>query len=231
MKKAGKFLAILVLLLALAGAGWVYFYFTGAAERVIEQAGSEALGVPVKVKDLSVSVRNMEAKLSSLIVGNPKGFEAKQLLETGNITLTLESVDRNLVVINSIVVEGMNIVYETGTAGSNFDRVRDNTRNATTTDVKSPDVVIRKLKIVGPRLIPAVQGLSSGPVGMPDIVINNIGSEKNPATPAQVAAQVMNRVILTSSVGVVKATLKGAAVQTLEGVEGGLQELKGILSK
>jgi hypothetical protein len=218
-----------VVLLALAAGGF-YFYFNSAAKRVIEQAGSEALGVPVRVSGLGISVSDLQAQLGGITVGNPAGFNADKLLKAEDITVKLASASREMVVISSVVVNGMTVHYETGTAGSNLDRLRANTGKASDSGA-GPQVIIQKLQIVNARVIPSVEGLGNAPVPIPDITIKNIGSKENPATVSQVATQVMNRIIFSTSAAIVKETIKGAVKGTVEGVKDGIGGLKGLLGK
>jgi hypothetical protein len=206
-----KKIAIAFVVLLVLGAGAFYLYFNGAAKRVIEQAGSEALGVPVKVSGLCISLGDLQAKLGGISVGNPAGFNADKLLKAEDITVTLESADRELVVIRDARVNGMTVSYETGTAGSNLDRLRANTGKGNGS-TPGPQVVIQKLQIVNARVIPSVEGLGKTPLPIPDITIRNLGSKENPAT-------------------VVKATIKGAVKGTIEGVRDGLGGLKSMIGQ
>ncbi|MEZ0262872.1 MAG: hypothetical protein ACAH80_17840 [Alphaproteobacteria bacterium] len=225
-----KKIAIAFVVLLALGAGAFYLYFNGAAKRVIEQAGSEALGVPVKVSGLGISLSDFQAKLGGISVGNPAGFDADKLLKAEDITVTIESANRELVVIREVLVNGMTVSYETGTAGSNLDRLRANTDKGSGS-TPGPQVVIQKLKIVNARVIPSVEGLGKTPLPIPDITIRNLGSKENPATASQIATQVMNRIILSTTAAVVKATVKGAVKGTIEGVRDGLGGLKSMIGQ
>lgn len=224
-----KILIGLAVLLVAAG-GVFYFYFNSAAKRVIEQAGSEALGVPVKVSGLGISIGDLQAQLGGITVGNPAGFDADRLLKAEDITVKLASASREMVVISSVVVNGMTVNYETGTAGSNLDRLSANTKKSGG-DAVGPKVIIQKLQIVNARVIPSVEGLGKTPLPIPDITIKNLGSKENPATASQIAAQVMNRIIFSTTAAVVKATIKGAVKGTVDGVKDGIGGLKGMFGK
>jgi hypothetical protein len=84
---------------------------------------------------------------------------------------------------------------------------------------------------VNARVIPSVEGLGNAALPIPDITIKNIGSKENPVTASQIATQVMNRIIFSTSAAIVKATIKGAIKGTVEGVKDGLGGLKGLISK
>jgi len=225
-----KVLIVLALLLAIAG-GAFYFYFNSAAKRVIEQAGTEALGVPVRVSGLGISVRDLQAKLGGITVANPRGFNASKLLDAEDITVILGSASREMVVISEVIVRGMTVSYETGTAGSNLERLQAGMDKSPRSGGTGPQVVIQKLKIVNARVIPSVEGMGSAALPIGDITIRNIGSKENPVTAQQVAAQIMSRIIFTTSAAVLKATVKGAVKGTVDGVKSGLGGLKGLLSK
>ncbi|MBI3440790.1 MAG: hypothetical protein HY052_03130 [Proteobacteria bacterium] len=196
----------------------------GIVKTTIETAGSQVLGTAVRVHGLDISLSDKQAAMSGLSIANPDGFKSKALLTTKNISVALGDVRRNLVIIKDITVDGMTVTYELGPRGSNFDVIRKNLKAATVTMPASPSkaasgtdrakVVIQKLRIVNARIIPAVSGLKTS-VTLPEMIVTNIGSPGNPATPRQVAAEVMDKVLATSS-AVMAASGPGTPADTLK---------------
>ncbi|MDE2336015.1 MAG: hypothetical protein KGL10_01765, partial [Alphaproteobacteria bacterium] len=90
-------------------------------------------------------------------------------------------------------------------------------------------VVIEKLEIVHAAVTPAIAGRGKS-IALPEIVMTNIGSESSPATTAQVAQEIMSRVIAVSSAMVMKSGLSSipAGSGTLQKAGGAL---KGLFSK
>lgn len=239
---------VLAVVAILVVAGFVaYSHLGGAVKSIIESAGSQAMGTKVSVSGLDVSLASETASLSGLTVANPHGFSG-DFLKTKTITATLGGIADKTVTITEVVVDGMIVTYELGPNGTNIDAVKRNLKSSVSA-TSSPkassaadkaengaqgggyDVIIQKLRIVNAQVIPSIGGKSK-PVSLPEIVVTNIGTKGNPATPEQVASQIMSHILAVSS-GVASAALrsslsslsKGAAADKTRGA------LQGLLGK
>lgn len=212
--------------------GTVLFLNLGSAVKtVIETAGTNTLGTPVRVSGLKVSLADRAAKMSGLSIANPEGFKSPYLLKTDHISVTGGTLEDNVVTINEIVIDGMQVTYELGGKGTNFKAIQKNlksgasTQKSSTSDSKdNPKVVIKKLRIVNAQLIPALAGIDKK-ITLPEITLENIGSAKRPASIAQVTTSIMGKVMATSSKAVAKAglqapadSIKGKVTDTLKGL-------------
>ena len=228
--------AIVVILLVL---GFVLFSnLDSTVKSIIENAGTQALGTAVHVSGLDISLANETASMNGLSITNPQGFKAGDLLKTNSISITVGDVTNKTLTIKEIIVNGMTVSYEPGPNGTNIDALKRNLKSApspgSSGDKSSGksgggfDVIIQQLKIVHAQIIPDIKGFS-GTVNLPDIVLNNIGSKGNPATPTQIATQIMNRVLASSSTAMLKS---GLSAIPMDGAVGGAKNvLKGLLSQ
>jgi hypothetical protein len=209
----------------------------GVVKAAIETAGTRAVGTPVRVNGLTVSIADKTATLRGLTVANPKGFKAGDLLKAKAISVTVGDITDKIVTIKEIVVDGMAVTYELGPHGTNLDAIRRNLKSPPTTGTSAengagkrsgPEVIIQQLRIIHAQVIPDIGGVQA-PVKLPDIVLNNIGSKNNPATPEQVATQVVNRVLSASSAAVIKSGL--AATPAGEFINKAKDRLKSLFSR
>jgi hypothetical protein len=199
-------------------------------KRTIETVGSNVLGTAVKVGSFDFSMADKSAQLSSLSIRNPKGFKADYLLQTKKIGVTVDDVSRQLVTLKQVVVDGMTVTYELGPHGSNMDAIKSRLASpapAAASKSKGSDtnLVIQQLRITNAKVVPAIGG-TSAPVPLPDLVLTNIGTQKNPATPAEVATQVMNKVMAASTTALISSGLiKGPFDKAISKVEKKIQGL------
>ncbi len=234
-----KKFALALVAVVIAGGVFLYMNFGSAAKRAIEEAGSRATGTSVSVGGLDASIANKSASLSKLSVKNPKGFKESYLLETKNVSVTLADVSQQAVTISDVTVDGMTVTYELGTGGSNLDAIEKNIQAATASAAgaapggggKSDNikVIIRKLHIIHAEVIPAI-GAAHAPVPLPDITLTDLGSASHPATPSQVAGEVMRKIVAVSSSGALKAglgNLQGAAGSAVNGAVKGVTSAQG----
>lgn len=229
MKK--MFLAIVALLVI--GGVVLFMNLGGVVKRTIELAGSHVLGTKVSVSGLDISLANKTAAMRGLSVANPSGFSGA-LLKTKGISVAVGDVSKDVVIIKSVVVDGMDVTYEFGAKGSNFEAIQKNLKTAAAEKTPAPAakkadgaksadtrIVIQHLKIVNAHVIPSL-GAVSTPVSLPDIVLKNIGSQKNPATASDVALQVMNKVMAVSAQAVVQAGIVNGLTGGAGGIVGGV---------
>ncbi len=222
-----KFLG-LVIVLALLGGG-AYLYLGGAVKALIERAGTEALGTPVHVTSLQFSLTDKKATMGRLTVDNPKGYGNDLLLKTESIAFKVGEVSQSLVVLDEVVVEGMQVTYAIGSGGTNFDAMRKNMKasgkSAGEPVVPAPKLVIKKLKILNAQLVPAIAGLGSQPIDMPDITLTDVGTKSKPATAEEVAEQVLNRIISAGSNAALKNKLTAPVGKVVDEATKGLKDL------
>jgi hypothetical protein len=224
-------LSAIVLLLALGA--FVFANLGGTVKRVIERAGTQALGTEVSVGAVTVSLADKTASVSDISVANPPGFEGDALLRVKSVSVLLGDVSRGLVVIKNIDVDGLTVTYEVGPAGTNLDVLRKNIKSApaapsaaSAKTAESVQVVIEKLKAMQVQVVPAVPGAGNSTVTLPQVTIRNIGSRKNPDAPAQAAAQIVNHILAAASVAALNTGLSSASLSgDVDQVKGKLKEL------
>jgi len=237
MKKIGIALVVLIVLIG----GGVYYFLSNLDEFVrtaVEKAGTRATGVEVTLGKVALDLTGGKGSLGNLNVANPSGFDTDYAFNLGDISvsLDLDSLQSNPIVINEVIVTSPKVIYELGDGGSNIDAIQRNVESftkeisggASSSDDAGGDgtkVVINDLYIRGADVrvsAPFLQGKAMG-TEIPEIHLQDIGKDSGGATPGEVAAQVLDS--LTSRVqGVVSNLnldeLRDAATKAVEGAAG-----------
>ncbi|RVU36900.1 hypothetical protein EOI86_12485 [Hwanghaeella grinnelliae] len=237
MKKIGIALVVLIVLIG----GGVYYFLSNLDEFVrtaVEKAGTRATGVEVTLGKVALDIAGGKGSLGDLNVANPSGFDTDYAFNLGDISvsLDLDSLQSNPIVINEVIVTSPKVIYELGDGGSNIDAIQRNVENftkeisggASSSDEAGGDgtkVVINDLYIRGADVrvsAPFLKGQAMG-TEVPEIHLQDIGKDSGGATPGEVAAQVLDS--LTSRVqGVVSNLnldeLRDAATKAVEGAAG-----------
>jgi hypothetical protein len=235
VKKVRNLFIALFILVAAFGL-LVFLYLGSATKRVIETAGTSALGTKVSVSGLDISLRDKKATMRGLAVANLPGFDADKIVQAKTISATVGDISQHLVTLDEIVVDGMTVNYELGTGGTNFDVLRKNmasTKRAGDDDAensaasRAPKVVIHKLKILNAVVVPSA-GKNKAPISLPDLTLTEIGSKSNPATARDVARQVLNKVLSASSTAIVTSGIAGSINKS---VDKAAEKIKGLFGK
>ena len=132
-------LAILVVLVVVAR--FVVSIDTLVA-REIERIGSEVTGVPVRVGEVELALREGRGTIRGLSVANPEGFQPRPAFALGEVTLvidltSLETADP--IVLSEIRIVAPEVDAEINAAGrSNLDVILENVRAAGAEDPAEP---------------------------------------------------------------------------------------------
>jgi len=131
MKK--KLLIVLVVMLLLVVASLTAFVLTldSTIKKSVEEGGSYALKVPVKLEKVSVSLMSGEASLKGLSVANPKGFKTPTAISLQEVSarIKLSSLTGEVIEVPEIILRGPKLTIETralGLRGSNLKQLMKN---------------------------------------------------------------------------------------------------------
>lgn len=228
MKKTLKILGIVVVVLALA---FVALNLT-LGKIVLKSANAAApaaLGVPVTLQDIDISLLRGTAAVKGLHVGNPEGFKTAGLFDLGAVSVDVDNSTllSDVIVIKEISIDGLALTYEQGLRGSNLGALIDQLSAGQAEKPEDPEappeekapaeekpgkkVVIEKLSITGSQMnlsitgAAALTGGGSIPIPLPPIVLTDLGKEKNGVTLVEAV-----REILDAIAGVAGTAVSGA---------------------
>jgi hypothetical protein len=177
----------------------------------------------VELQDAKLSPLSGVGTLKGLSVGNPKGWSEQNAFHLGLVHVNMEpfSVLGDHIVINEIIIEQPEFLYETKIVASNIGDLLKNIEQTLGKPGAEPKaesgqpvkMVIKKLSLQGGKVT-----LGFGPTAMtmpmPPVNLTELGTAEGGITPTQVAAAVMRSV----TASVVAATTK--AMTTINGTSG-----------
>ena len=191
----------------------------GFIKAAIEDQGSRATAVAVKVDGVDLSLTDLKAGIRGLTVGNPSGFETARAVSLGEVSVKInKDWSTNLIVIDEVMVRAPEITYEIGSGGSNIAAIQSNVENfmkvmgggssdsgsapsEPSDGAAGPKVVISDLYIKGGK-VNVSASLFKGKTmttPLPEIHLTDIGKESGGASPAEVVDQIISAITKSSS--------------------------------
>lgn len=249
---------IVILVLVVAGLGFLYLSLNRVIRSAVETYGPQVTQTEMRLGGVNVSPLSGNAELSNLVVGNPKGFKMPSAFKLGAMRVSLEvgSVLSDTIAIREIIISGPDITYELGPGGSNLTALQKNVeaytgggaeRGPTSPETKEggKKVTIDRLLVQQAKVNVSAAVLKGETVivSIPDIELNDIGKEGQGASLAAVVERVLKEVNRKAAQAVAKIDLKGMAEKArkeaeeavqkeVEGATGGVGEkLKGLFGK
>jgi len=182
---------ILVVLVLLVGGfiGSSYWWLDGTARKLIEQEGSDALGVTLTLDKLSIGILKGTAAIGELNIANPPNCEKPFFfdLTEGSTEVNLKSVMDPEIHIPTLELSGLTMYLEPVKGGGgkyNYDVLLENIDKYTKTEEAKPEdssektVVIKKLLITDIKVYYKTKvGFITAPVHIEKIEMDNVGSD------------------------------------------------------
>lgn len=220
MKKA---LAVLVLLVVV-GLCVVYVRLGLIVKSAAQAYGSKALGAPVSVGMVTVSPFSGKARVTNVTIGNPPGFTASSALRVRDIRVELDMASlrgSGPVIVRQVLIDGVEVTYEVGAAGSNVARLQKNLAAYAPSQPKEKSAAGRPVKLAlfkatGAKTRLVVPQLGQDrEVALPDLELKDVGGSSG-ATAQQAAQQILSALV-------------SGAVRAAGGAGGLLEEAKKAL--
>jgi hypothetical protein len=249
MKRLLRVLLGLVLLLLVLGGAAILFVDT-LAERAIERGGTYALGVDTGLQEANIGLFSGDFELAGLAVANPPGFEAREFLalRSGRLQLPLGNLLESRVVVPALELEGVTLDLERNANGTNYGVILDHLERfesgaepggqeepepAGETVYQVERLVVRDVR-ASVQLFATGGDLTKLDLAVPEVVIEDLGSDMTLAELCGVVVKVLLRAAMQAGEGVIPeellADLRGrmAELETLAGerVQAGLDELE-----
>ena len=254
-KKIGIALLVLIVLIG----GGIYYVFSNLDELIktaVEEAGTRATGVDVTLGRVNVDLTGGTGALGDLNVANPPGFKTDYVFNLGDVSvsLDLDSLQSNPIVIKEVVVAAPKVIYELGDGGSNVDVIQKNVEAFTNQisggsggasgsgggqDAAGGDeikVVINNLYIRDAEVSVSAGFLGGEKLGtgLPEIHLTDIGKDSGGASPGEVAGQVIDELtkgIQGAVAGLNLEDLEKAAGQAVEEATKAVEGVAGEAAK
>jgi uncharacterized protein involved in outer membrane biogenesis len=218
MKRLIGYGSALVLLIGIAMSLVLWSSLDSIVKAAIEKIGSEVTGTSVQVSEVSISPTSGEGILRGLRVTNPGGFDDGHAFqfEEINMVLDITSIASDPVIIKEIVVQNPVISYQLGAKGSNVGQLQDNAEGyagESESTSSGPNILIQNLYFRGGEVSVTSPLLGGRQVttSLPDLHMQNIGSEDDGVNPAIMAKQIVSALSKQVAGSVSKLDLGGMA--------------------
>jgi hypothetical protein len=236
MKKALLLGVGSLLVLAIGGYVFMQFFLGSVVKAGVNKFGPTITQTKVELQGANISPLSGAGSLSGLTVGNPKGWSEQNAFHLGHVHVDVEpfSVLGDHIVINEIIIDQPEFLYETKIVASNIGDLLKNIEQSLGQGSSEPKsesgkpikMVIKKLVLRDGKVT-----LGFGPTAMtlpmPPINMTDIGTAEGGITPPQVAVAVMRSVTTTIVAATTQAMTKinstsgAAAVDAIKGLFGG----------
>ena len=228
-------IALAVVVVAIAGAlYYAYSNLDGIAKEVMEKAGSEALGVPVRVAGVHLELSQGKATVSGLTVANPPGYSSNPALSFGQITVQIADAGK---VIKEISAVNPTVRLEQKGESSNLSELQKRAqaagggkgeeKKASSGDTEEHKLNIELFKVTNAKAIVTSPELKEPQeVVIPSMVLKNLKG-----TPKQIAGQVFDQLLAQVMQRALQKAIQQGAKQLLEKEGGAGQAVEGLLKK
>lgn len=213
------------------------------AKAGIERGGSYAMGVDTRVQSVDLSLLGGQFTMDGLNVANPAGYRSPHVMHSGKFDLKLDpgTILSDTVVINSFLLDGLDLNIERTMSGSNVQTILDNLKRLGAEQpgkepapeekekggkkVKVDDIVIRDVTATFHML--AESPLPPVTVRIPELHLENVAPGEGDGV---TVARLMAKLVTAIMAGVLEQA-KGAGLPTeyLSDLQGQLSQTVGAL--
>lgn len=216
-------------LLALAVIAVVVVMFTlgSIVKSGVNTFGPKITQTTVVLKEASLSPFSGKGSLKELTVGNPTGWKSEHAFYLKEISIDLvpKSLTADHIVINSIVIDNPEIIYET-TGALTTSNIQDLVKNvqgngsaqpaqasqpAAAQPAKPVKIEIKDFKLTNVT-VKVVYGTNNYTVKIPDLIMSDLGTKEGGLTPNELTVAVLKQV----GAQVAQSALKSAASSSLK---------------
>ena len=229
-KIIGGIIAVVIIVIAIA-VGVLYFNLDKVIVAAVEKYGSEVTKTDVVLNEVDLDLTSGKGALKGFSIANPAGFEDGNAVQFDTVAVTINMSDTNekLIHIEEIRIEQPMITYEVNETSNNLDTIKKNVEdfmkaNGMASDDKAtessseegPKIIIDNIYINGGKVSVKAPVLLNQKVEgtLPDIHMKDIGKKEGGASPAEVAAQIVNE-ISDKAMGVITDLGIGKSLGTL----------------
>jgi hypothetical protein len=168
----------------LACATYLFLNLNAMVIRTTENIASGALGVGVHIGDIDLSLSDKKVTVSNIRINNPQGYKGKHILETNQVSITLNTASSELINFNNIQASGSVVNVEINEKGMNILDLKKLTSQNSKKEKKGSEtinVIIKKMLIEPSTVNSRVTFLDKdiATFKLPPISFSNIGNNGN----------------------------------------------------
>ncbi len=204
VKETAKFslyLFTLFVLLVVGGAVYLYMNMGSIAKQITENVASEALGVPVTIDDMDISLEDKKIIVSGINIANPSGYKKSNAIEIKSMIIAADSFSKDLLTFARVDVDGTNVNLEVSENGTNLGDIKSNIDKNNNyqrgNEYANIKVIVKKFSLTKAQLNPSVTLLDRdiAYINVPDIYLRDIGEKENGILANEAIAQIMSAVL------------------------------------
>ena len=208
----------------------VLMFFLGSIVKSgVNSFGPKLTKTKVELAGATISPLTGSGTLTGLVVGNPKGWSDNDAFRLGKVHISVSpfSIFGDHIVINEIIIDGPEFLYETKIVASNIKDLLKNIeefsggtdKTAETKSGKPIKFVVKKFRLTNGVARLGV-GAAALPVPLPPISMDDLGVKEGGITPDQLAGAVMKNVLGGIVAGTGEALKKVGATAGATATEG-----------
>ncbi|MBI1851553.1 MAG: hypothetical protein HYR85_14525 [Planctomycetes bacterium] len=191
MFKLLKRLVVLAIVVAIGA----WFFGGCVLAKSASAAGTASLGVPVSVSRVGINPFAGRLSLNGLTVGNPPGFEPRDLLRVDSFSVEASlssALGSGPIEIPELTIDGLTVGLEVRGTSTNVGTLADllAAKRGTSSSKSEREILLRKVRIEGIVLKPLRQipGLSEAGIPLPPIHLEDFSVGGKPTTLSDVVA-------------------------------------------
>jgi hypothetical protein len=199
----------ILVLIALAGV-FFFIHMDSYAKTAIEKFGSAIMGTRLTVGKVEISPTSGEGNVTNLVISNPAGFQTPHAfyMENTHVVVDVKSIPTDVMIIDEVVLDSPEIIYEVNATGNNYAVLRSNVNNYLSKPenamedgiIASKQIIVKdfylrngKVKVIAPML-----QNQSFMVSLPTIHLSELGRDQGKGNLPKIMQQVMT--VVTNSV-------------------------------
>ena len=204
------FSLIVLVLIFTAGA---YFFGSGilnkSIKKGVETFGPKITQTSVQLDEVGLSILSGNGTLSGLYVGNPEGYNRKNIFELNQIDVDIntKSILGDQIVINKIYIRRPHISYEKNLRSSNFKDLLKNIegtsekpesdkpeKDVVSKDEASKQLLIKKLIIEDATVFASILGVGTE-ISLPRIEMSDVGKKDGKSSIGNTLNQILIEIL------------------------------------
>lgn len=233
MKKLA--IAVLLLLVVVAGAlFWLRQNVDGLVKNAVEKYGSEMTKAPVTVESVHIDAADGRGVIRGLSIGNPAGFKTSHAVKVAEIEVVIDirSLAGDVVTLPKIAVGAPDVIYEKNDTTTNFDAIQKNIADyvGPSKSEGGKKLIVGEFSVrdAKARASAAFMNGKTVEVGLPDIVLRDLGKSKGGVTPGELGQEIAGAIKQKLSAAVSFDRLMKSMAS---GLESAGQAIKGLFGK
>ena len=197
-------LSVLGLLIVLIAGYFVLAYALGSIVKAgVNQVAPSITQSKVTLAGANISPLTGGGTLTGFTVGNPKGWSDANAFSLGKVAISVEpmSVFKDTIVINEIIIDQPEFLYETKFVSSNIKDLLNNIEQFAGGDSKdtgkagpAKKFIVKKFRLTNGKAALGV-GSAALPVPLPPISLDDLGVSQGGFTSGQLAGAIMRSVL------------------------------------